>query len=317
MAEACREFLAGEDPFFLYWCSFDPHRARFVEDHPLRPNNFGNPMESFPGDKEQPFAEDEVIVPSFLSDTPEVRAEIAQYYQSIARLDRGIGRLIEILGETGQYENTVLLYISDNGAAFPEAKTTLYEPGMCLPLIVRSPQHSNTGIANDALVTWADITPTVLDFAGLYTDPDAFHGKSFKDILDQESPQDWRDEVYAAHTFHEITNYYPMRVLRTQQYKFIWNIAWKLDYSFASDLWYSASWQAVVREGMSHFGTRSVDAYLHRPRFELYDVEQDPDEVVNLADRNEYAALVEEFCDKIRRFQQETRDPWEHKWTYE
>jgi len=323
MAEACRAFISGSEPaggdtpFFLYWCSHDPHRARIVEDHPLRPNNFGNPVGSFPGDEEQPFAEDEVIVPSFLSDTPEVRAEIAQYYQSIARLDRGIGRLIEVLRETGQYENTVILYISDNGAAFPEAKTTLYEPGMCLPMIVRSPLHSSAGMANDALVTWADITPTVLDFAGLYTDPDAFHGKSFKEVLDQASPTDWRDEVYAAHTFHEITNYYPMRVLRTKCYKFIWNIAWKLDYSFASDLWYSASWQAVVREGMSHFGARSVDAYLHRPRFELYDVERDPDEIVNLADNLQYADLVEEFCAKIKRFQQETQDPWEHKWIYE
>jgi N-sulfoglucosamine sulfohydrolase len=327
MAEACREFVEGENPFFLYWCSFDPHRARFVEDPPLRPNNFGNPAQSFPGDEEQPFSEDEVLVPPFLSDTPEVRAEIAQYYQSIARLDRGIGRLIEILRETGQYENTVILYISDNGAAFPEAKTTLYEPGMCLPCIVRSPLHGNplpscAGIANDALVTWADITPTVLDFAGLYTDPEqfhdaVFHGASFKGILDQESPQDWRDEVYAAHTFHEITNYYPMRVLRTKRYKFIWNVAWKLDYSFASDLWYSASWQAVVRDGVDTFGARSVDAYLHRPRFELYDVEQDPDEVVNLADNAAFASMVEEFCAKIRRFQRETQDPWEHKWIYE
>jgi N-sulfoglucosamine sulfohydrolase len=188
-------------------------------------------------------------------------------------------------------------------------------------MIVRSPLHgtlrSCAGIANDALVTWADITPTVLDFAGLYADPDAFHGKSFKEVLDQESPIDWRDEVYAAHTFHEITNYYPMRVLRTKRYKFIWNIAWKLDYSFASDLWYSASWQAVVRDGVDHFGARSVDAYLHRARFELYDLQQDPDEVINLAGQPEHAALVEEFCAKIRRFQQETRDPWEHKWIYE
>jgi N-sulfoglucosamine sulfohydrolase len=339
MAEACREFVAERAPgavaapFFLYWCSHDPHRARVVEDHPLRPNNFGNPVEPFPGDTEHRFSEDEVIVPSFLSDTPEVRAEIAQYYQSIARLDRGIGRLIEILKETGRDENTVILYISDNGAAFPEAKTTLYEPGMNLPLIVRDPRQATqqgcagmtagmaAGIATDALVTWADITPTVLDFAGLYADAvehgATFHGKSFKDVLDQESPSDWRDEVYAAHTFHEITNYYPMRVLRTKRYKFIWNIAWKLDYSFASDLWVSACWQAVVREGMTHFGARSVDAYLHRPRFELYDVIEDPDEVVNLADRPEYAALVEEFCAKLRRFQQQTRDPWEHKWIYE
>ena len=317
MAEACRPFIEGQDPFFLYWCSFNPHRAGIAEDHPLRPNNFGNPPQSFPGDEEQPYAEDEVIVPSFLSDTPEVRAEIAQYYQSISRLDRGIGRLIDIVQEAGKYDHTVILYISDNGAAFPEAKTTLYEPGMRLPCIVRSPLHGRQGITSDALITWADITPTVLDLAGLYHDPEQFHGRSFKGILDRESPEDWREEVYAAHTFHEITNYYPMRVLRTKRWKFIWNIAWKLDYSFAADLWASASWQGVLRNDLEHFGARTVDAYIHRARFELYDLENDPDEIENLAERPEYAEMVEGFCNKLRAFQQETEDPWLHKWVYE
>jgi N-sulfoglucosamine sulfohydrolase len=317
MAEACREFIQGDDPFFLYWCSFDPHRAGVVEDHPLRPNGFGNPPGSFPGDREQRYAEDEVLVPSFLSDTPEVRAEVAQYYQSISRLDRGIGRLTSILRAAGKYEDTVIIYISDNGAAFPEAKTTLYEPGMCLPCIVRSPLHHHRGTTCDELITWADLTPTILDFVGLHQEPEKFHGRSFKEIIDQESPADWRDEIYAAHTFHEITNYYPMRVLRTNQFKFIWNIAWKLDYSFASDLWSSASWQGVLRDGLDRFGARTVDAYLHRSRFELYDLESDPDEVVNLADRPEYAELVDGFCEKLKTFQRDTRDPWLHKWIYE
>jgi N-sulfoglucosamine sulfohydrolase len=316
MAEACREFVRQEGPFFLYWCSFDPHRARVLEDHPLRPNSFGNPPQPFPGDYEQPCAEQEVLVPSFLSDTPEVRAEIAQYYQSIARLDRGIGRLLRVLREEGCYDNTVVIYISDNGAAFPEAKTTLYEPGMALPCIVRVPGGAQ-GTACDGLITWADVTPTVLDFAGLYAEPAEFAGQSFREIIDLETPSDWRTEVYAAHTFHEITNYYPMRVVRTQRYKFIWNIAWKLDYSFAADLWASASWQGVLREDREYFGARTVDAYVHRDRFELYDLEQDPDEVINLAGDPAYATLVQDFCDKIRQFQHDTQDPWLHKWTYE
>jgi N-sulfoglucosamine sulfohydrolase len=317
MAEACRPFVQGEEPFFLYYCSFNPHRAGVVEDHPLRPNDFGNPPDSFPGDQEERYDEEAVIVPPFLSDTPEVRAEIAQYYQSISRLDRGIGHLVEILKETGKYENTVIIYISDNGAAFPEAKTTLYEPGMRLPCLVRSPRHQNRGATCGGLITWADLTPTILDFAGAYPDPDRFHGRSFRGIIDQESPPDWRKEIYAAHTFHEITNYYPMRVLRTKKYKFIYNIAWKLDYSFAADLWASASWQGVLRHNLDRFGARTVDAYVHRPRFELYDLEEDPNEVNNLAERPEYAELVEDFSAKIQAFQRATQDPWVHKWVYE
>jgi len=317
MAEACRGFVREPGPFFLYWCSHNPHRASLLESHPLRPNNFGNPAQSFPGDKEAPYAEDGLVVPPFLSDTPEVRAEIAQYYQSISRLDRGVGRLASVLKEERKLDNTVIVYISDNGAAFPEAKTTLYEPGMALPCIVRSPLHASRGTTCDGLITWADITPTILDITGVDVPATGFHGRSFAGILDQESPTDWREEVFASHTFHEVTNYYPMRVVRTKRYKFIWNIAWKLDYSFASDLWSSASWQAALRNEVSHFGARSIEAYVHRPRFELYDLQSDPNEVQNLAEKADCQEMVRVFIEKLQAFQKQTNDPWLHKWTYE
>jgi N-sulfoglucosamine sulfohydrolase len=342
MSESCRDYIRGEgserdQPFFLYWCSMNPHRAGRLDSHRLKPNSFGNPEQSFPGDEERLYSEDEVIVPPFLSDLPEVRAELAQYYQSISRLDRGVGRLVSILEDEGKLENTVIMYVSDNGAAFPEAKTTLYEPGMNLPCIVKSPFHENRGTECNGLVTWADITPTLLDFAGVEpgdTDArlnatsavdnysvapvtEAFHGRSFAEIIDEEDPESWRDEIYASHTFHEITNYYPMRVLRTKRHKFIYNIAWKLDYSFASDLWASSSWQAALREKDQSFGARSIDAYIRRPRFELYDIENDPNEINNLAESATHQDLVATYADKLKKFQEETGDPWLHKWIYE
>ena len=320
MAEMCRPFISEQDtkPFFLYWCSKNPHRdERRLETHPARPNRFGNPDEPFPGDEETLYRDEDVVVPPYLSDIPEVRAELAQYAQSVTRLDRGVGRLIRILKESGVYDNTVIIYVSDNGAAFPESKTTLYEPGMHLPCIVRSPFQEKRGTTCDGLITWADLTPTVVDFAGAQPKPDAFHGRSFRGILDSEHPTDWRNEAYASHTFHEITNYYPMRVIRTHKWKFIWNIAHPLTYSFAGDLWSSPTWQAVLSRKMDRLGSRSIDAYLHRPRFELYDLENDPNEVVNLADRPESAPLVADFTAKLKVWQKETRDPWIHKWTYE
>ena len=224
---------------------------------------------------------------------------------------------MQILKEEGKYDDTVIIYISDNGPAFPAAKTTLYEPGMNLPCIVKSPLHGNRDTTCDGLITWTDLTPTILDFAGTDDNPDRFHGRSFKDIIDEEAPVGWRDEVYAAHTFHEITNYYPMRVVRTKKHKFIWNIAHPLTYASASDLWRSAVWQGALRDGLEKYGKRTIDAYLHRPRFELYDLEQDPDEIVNLAEKPEYASLVDEFADKLKEFQRKTNDPWLHKWEYE
>jgi N-sulfoglucosamine sulfohydrolase len=71
MAEACEPFVRGAAPFFLYWCSHNPHRAGVLPGHPLGADSFGNPAAAFAGDREQPYREDEVIVPPFLSDTPE------------------------------------------------------------------------------------------------------------------------------------------------------------------------------------------------------------------------------------------------------
>ena len=86
-----------------------------------------------------------------------------QYYQSISRFDTGVGRLLDVIEETGHKDDTLILLLSDNGPPFPGAKTTLYEPGINLPLIIRDPRHKQTGTTCDALVTWTDITPTVLD----------------------------------------------------------------------------------------------------------------------------------------------------------
>ncbi|HGJ64273.1 TPA: DUF4976 domain-containing protein [bacterium] len=318
MSESCRELIKGDKPFFLYWCSHNPHRGgRRLEDQPYKPDTFGNPEKSFPDDEEMVYNPDDVIVPPYLPDTPETRIEIAQYYQSSSRLDRGVGRLMQILKEENKYDNTVIIYISDNGSAFPASKTTLYESGMNLPCIVRTPYMQDRDKKCDALITWADLTPTILDFANAYNDPNKFHGRSFKGIIEEESPLGWRNEVYVAHSFHEITNYYPMRVVRTKKYKFIWNIAYPLTYSFASDLWSSASWQGAIDRGLEYYGKRSIEAYLHRPKFELYDLESDPHEINNLADKQEYKLLVNEFCRKIKTFQQKTNDPWLHKWEYE
>jgi N-sulfoglucosamine sulfohydrolase len=318
LSENCRAFIAPDEPFFLYWCSMNPHRdGRLLASHPCRPDRFGNPEADFAGDRETPYDDAHIQVPPYLPDSPEARAEWAQYCQSVSRLDRGVGRLLRILEEAGKLDNTLIVYLSDNGAAFPGAKTTLYEPGMNLPCIVRAPGPRRAHRTCDGLVSWCDVTPTFLDAAGLYEGPAAFHGDSFLRILEEEHPLAWRQEVYAAHTFHEITNYYPMRVVRTQRYKFIWNIASPLTYSFASDLWASATWQGAVRNRLADYGQRSVDAYLHRPRFELYDLHADPGETTNLAARPEHAARVEHFCARLKDFQERTHDPWLHKWDYE
>ena len=319
MANDCRAFIDAdpETPFYLYYCSHNPHRLKLKEDHPLKPDNFGNPPHAFPGDTEEYFSPDDVVVPYFLKDTPGTRAELAEYYQSIARLDRGIGRLIWHLKDAGVYDNTFIVYLSDNGGAFPVAKTTLYDPGSRLPLIVRDPSRKKKGFLSKALVNWTDITPTLADVAGRPIDLTApFLGKSLLPILEQEDPQDWRDELFAAHSFHQITNYYPMRSIRTRTHKFIYNIAHRLDFPSAADLWRSATWQSARSSGDT-IGDRKIKDYLLRPIFELYDLVNDPHELHNLADQPEYASMLDDFKKRTRDYQVRTQDPWLHKWEYE
>ena len=351
MANNCRPFIeqSSDKPFFLYFCTDDPHRSgQYAEESPYKPNRFGNPApgKSYEGITEVTYDPKDVVVPEFLPDTPTSRAELAQYYESVSRIDQGLGHLIQVLKETGKWDETVFVYMSDHGIAMPAAKTTLYEGGMRAPLLVRHPGAGKRGVVNEAMISWVDITPTVLDFAGALdrssgrvkeavlgrvkensprTDPQvneeyrrgAFHGRSFASILEEENPPGW-DEVYASHTFHEIQMYYPMRVVRERRYKLIWNLAHPLPFPFASDLWAAPTWQAQFKQGMdAPYGKKTVGTYIHRPPFELYDLEVDPWEGRNLAGDPEHAALLARMKDKLKAFQGRTGDPWILKWEYE
>jgi N-sulfoglucosamine sulfohydrolase len=320
MADNCRDFISGDDdkPFFLYFCMSDPHRGGGkAEELPTKPDRFGNRVTGgYPGVKEVEYGPEEVVVPPFLPDSPECRAELAQYYQAVSRVDQGVGRLLGVLREAGKYDNTVVIYISDNGVAFPGAKTTLYEPGMKLPCIVRSPLQRRKGITCNALINYADLAPTIMDFAEALNKKNEFQGRSFKSVLERQKPWGW-DVTYASHTFHEITMYYPMRVVRERRYKLIWNIAHGLDYPFASDLWASSTWQATIERGEKYYGKRTVEAYIHRPEFELYDLENDPHEVENLADNPKHKGTLSRLQSKLKAFQKQTNDPWIVKWEYE
>ncbi len=317
MAEACEQFIKAEtsEPFFLYFCFSDPHRGGgFAEELPYQPDRFGNITSGYPKVEEEKYDPNQVIVPPFLPDNPETRAEIAQYYQSISRLDKGVGKLLDYLEESDKLDNTMILYISDNGMAFPGAKTTLYEAGMQLPLIAKMPNQKVERISYE-LVTWADLMPTILEVADVTSVDTTIHGQSFVAAIEGNTLD--RSEVYASHTFHEVTMYYPMRVVRGEKYKLILNLASGLEYPFASDLYASKTWQSVLSNKLSSLGSKPVKEFLHRPRFELYNIADDPYETVNLADDPAHKEILDGLKRKVQLFQQQTQDPWVYKWEYE
>jgi len=335
MAANAKEWIAEKDdrPFFLYFCSADPHRG----GGPGGFANFNDDPERYPGVTPVRYQPEEATVPPWLPDTPESRAELAEFYQAISRLDAGVGDLMRALQETGHENDTLVVFLSDNGPPFPGAKTTLYEPGANLPLIVRLPGHKKAGIVSDALVSWADIAPTILDVCGVEpkpgppvrpaentgrpavagkSEPIRFHGRSFLSAVEREKAPEF-NRIFASHTFHEITMYYPMRSVIDGRHKYVFNVAHALPYPFASDLYASSTWQATLKRKDSHYGLRSIDAYVHRPRHELYDLQEDPHELRNLATDPEHRELLKTLQDAVRAFQKDTRDPWVSKWEYE
>lgn len=336
MARNAREWISENDerPFFLYFCTSDPHRGGGADGFA----NFNDDDEHYPGVKRVTYQPERIVVPPWLPDQPEVRRELAEYYQAISRLDQGLNLLLDALVETGHWEDTLILFLSDNGPPFPGAKTNLYQPGMNLPLIVRNPLAKRTGLTTDALVGWTDITPTILDFcqvkpaprAAIQTSenrgsrqtgrgparPVSFHGRSFLSALEKPHAPEF-DQLFASHTFHEITMYYPMRVIMKGRYKYILNLAHQLPYPFASDLYRSPTWQGVLERNDQLYGKRSVYAYLNRERHELYDLEQDPDEVHNLAADSDHQEILQQLQSELKAWQQRTRDPWLLKWEYE
>lgn len=355
MAENCRDFITAEDdrPFFLYFATSDPHRGGGTDpasESELKPNMFGNKPDrgSYPGVEEVFFDPDDVVVPAFLPDTRETREELAHYYQSCARIDSGVAKLVEILREADLYDKTLIVFTSDHGMAFSGGKTTVYEGGLRVPMVVRDPYQTRRGFASDALISHVDITPTLLDYAGGLDpqtngpkDPldverfwkdrdeavrdnrngnqpfDAYHGKSWLPCLaDPDAAH--HDEIFASHTFHEIQMYYPMRVIRDGRYKLIWNIAHPLRYPFASDLWVASSWQAQWVQGLdAPYGNKTVGEYVQRPEFEFFDLVADPDETTNLAGSPAHAERLERYKAKLKAMQKRYQDPWVMKWDYE
>lgn len=306
IAEQTTKFIAdcGEKPFFLLVGFTDPHRAAkgFAND--------GKYPASVPAIKFDPKT---VPVPYHLPDQPEVRAELAEYYESVARLDHGVGLVLKALADAKKADDTLVIFLSDNGIPFPGAKTTLYDSGIHLPLLVRKP-GAKAGVVCDAMASWTDVAPTVLDWCGVKPAPVGkkdvpLPGRSLLPVLERAKTEGW-DAVYASHQFHEITMYYPMRAVRTRTHKYILNVAHGLEYPFASDLWGSDMWQGVLKRKDPLMGKREVAAYVKRPKEELYDLTADPNELKNLAADAGSAKVLEEMRGKLAEWRNKTADPW-------
>jgi N-sulfoglucosamine sulfohydrolase len=290
-------------PFFLTVGYSDPHRDA---------TNFGN-SRKWPEVEREIYSPSDVSIPTHLPDLPGIRQDLAQYYESISRLDSGVGILLRELRDAGHEKDTLVIYLSDNGRPFPGAKDNLYEPGLHLPLIIRSPEQRTHNVRNTSLVSWIDVAPTILDWARVSPPADYRYaplpGRSLLPILDHTDSPGF-DRIFATHSFHEINQYYPMRSIRTRRHSYFLNLEPSLAVPVASDVQLSPSWKAIMSTPGARLGKRTLDAFTHRPPEELYDLTVDPDEVVNVAADPSRAAVMADLRKQLQDWRAATHDPW-------
>jgi arylsulfatase A-like enzyme len=234
-----------------------------------------------------------IVLPRYLPDTREMRHDWAQYYDRIATLDRMIGELLSTLTRQGLLEETIILYFADNGGVLPRSKRFLYEEGTHVPLIVRIPAryehlfNVKRGARVRDVVSFVDLAPTVLHLAGIDI-PEYMQGRPFLGRT-ASAPSDY---VYMFRDRMD-ERYDLVRAVRDKRYRYIRNFMPHLpNGQHIEYLWQMPAmrswWGLFVQNGLTE---EQAAFFRERSREELYDIENDPDEVDNLAYDPRYAAV--------------------------
>jgi arylsulfatase A-like enzyme len=247
-----------------------------------------------------------VIVPPYLPDNEQVRRDLALYYDEISRMDQYVGDVVEYLEQKGLDDNTFVLFISDNGRPFPRDKTTLYEGGIKTPWIVKWPEKIEGNVQNHGLVSSIDIAPTFLTLAGIV--PEAvFEGKDFSPMLSDVNAA-IRDEIYAEDHWHDFEDY--TRAIRTREFKYIRNFYTDLPNTPPADAFRSPTYQSMLElKAQGKLATAQMCCLeVPRPVEELYDIINDPYELINLATLPEYESKLNDMRTRLDRIRVATKD---------
>jgi N-sulfoglucosamine sulfohydrolase len=240
-----------------------------------------------------------VDIPARHIDTRDTRQSRARYYTDISKMDGNVGLLLQSLEKHGLAANTIVVFTADQGPQWPFAKWSLYDYGLQAPLLVRWPGQVKPATRTDALVSLTDLVPTFVEIAGGKA-PAQLDGQSFLPLLHGRQ-QGQRQVVFATHTGDRLMNRAPARMLRTNRYKYIMNLAPEITYTTHMDKAkdhdggreYWDSW--VEKAKTDPRAARVLQRYHHRPAEELYDIVADPQEMQNLAAEPQHAARLKDF----------------------
>jgi N-sulfoglucosamine sulfohydrolase len=251
-------------------------------------------------------------LPPTFADTPEVRQDYAKYLAEVAALDRQIGDLLEALDETGQADNTLVLFTSEQGAQWPGAKWTNWEQGLHTAFLVRWPGQVTPGKETDAIVQYADVVPTFLAAAGGRPAAKDLDGTSFLNVL-RGKKTEHRRYAYGMHNNVPEGPPYPIRTVRTKEFRYIWNLTPEARYvenhMEQPKRWgnYWESWKKAAKTDPR--AKRTFLRYRKRPAEELYKSNEDIHEVHNLAGEQQYASVKRELRAELERWMKAQGDP--------
>lgn len=267
-----------KNPFYVQISFYDPHR---------------------PWDKNaipEPHDPKTIKLPPNYPDNELIREDFARHYDEISRMDSEFGKMMEELEKRGLKENTIVVFVGDNGSALLRGKGTLYELGINVPLIIRWPGHIPAGKMNHELISGEDLAPTLLSLAGCKIDK-KMTGVNFSHTLLNQSGKN-REFVFAERAAHAedlpITtkDFDLIRAIITDRYKIIYNPIHKLPY-WPVDFSHEPFWNDLVEQ--NRIGFLPIEwkqlYFSERPMFELYDLKSDPQELNNLAGHLEYAEI--------------------------
>ncbi|MES2826663.1 MAG: sulfatase [Bacteroidota bacterium] len=286
---------SSDKPFFLMFTSNQPHE----------PWNRGN---------QQAYHPDSIKLRPNMIDTKLTRRRMANYYAEITYLDSLVGECLDIVERSGQKENTIIIFATEQGNSFPFSKWTLYDKGLHAGFIVKWPGNIEPNKRNSAMLAYIDITPTLIDIAG--GDPakintgskDAlgktgFDGKSFKKVL-TERINHARDYVFAEHTTRGIiqgSDAYASRSARSAKFLYIKNLNYTNEFSN------TVTHSPMYKQWLAKDSLRA-SFYLNRPQEELYDVVLDPYNLKNLADDVKFYSFKKELREKLNEFMHQQGD---------
>ena len=238
---------------------------------------------------------DYILPPMTVFDNAENRRDMAGFITMVKTADECVGIVMDAVHDSHIEDDTLIIFTTDHGMAFPQMKCSLYDTGMGVSLMIKCPVNRLRGKATDALVSHVDIIPTIFDICGLAAE-EYFQGVSLRPLLEGRTDH-VRDQVFSEISFH--VAYEPMRCIRTQRYKLIRYFGGYGRYipSNTDD----SPYKAMLMD----------NGFFSRPRSQnmLFDLYLDPLERVNVIREPEYADVLLKLSDKLTAWMEETGDP--------